>query len=113
MERTCSMKLILALVCVVAIIALRIKASEISACCEPDPALSAEAIKRFPANKWIEITAKPVIPEKWKDGRYVYINTYSSLVYCGSIGAAMTMDGYTYTPVGKSCPNNYSDSVYT
>lgn len=80
---------------------------------ELDPAQAAEAAKRFPANEWVEIATKVVIPEKWKAGRFIYINSYASIVYCASIGAAMTMDGYTYTPAGKSCANNYSDSVYT
>ena len=77
-----------------------------------DPNLSAEAAKKFPANQWVMNDVKINIPEKWKEGRYCYINTYASIVYCESLNVAITMDGYTYTPAGKSLPNNYSDSVY-
>jgi len=78
-----------------------------------DPTLSAEAEKKFPANQWVMSEVKINIPEKWNSGRYLYINSYSSIVYCESLSLAMTMDGYTYTPSGKAPPNNYSDSVYT
>jgi len=81
--------------------------------CRPDPVLVAEAEKRFPANQWVEITPRSIIPEAWQGGRQVYVNSYSSLAYCGSLGVVMTMDGYTTVPAGKIIPNNYSDSVYT
>ena len=77
-----------------------------------DTESSLEAAKKFPANKWVINEIKIVIPEKWNKGRYCYVNSYASIVFCNSIGAAITMDGYTYTPAGKSILNNYSDSVY-
>ncbi len=77
-----------------------------------DPVLSSEAVKKFPANQWVMNDVKINLPEKWKEGRYCYINTYASIVFCESLNVAITMDGYTYTPVGKSMTNNYSDSVY-
>lgn len=77
-----------------------------------DPELSMEATKKFPANQWVVSDSIILIPEKWKQGRYCYINSYASIIFCESLNVAMTMDGFTYTPAGKSVVNNYSDSVY-
>ncbi len=80
---------------------------------EADPKMVAEAVKKFPANQWVMESVNVVIPEKWNQGRYLFINSYGSIVYCESLGTAITVDGYTYAPQGKAPTNNYADSVYT